>query len=123
MTSEPKEQLSPDKPAVSDQPSKPAVKPARKRRRWPLALAILAAAILLFLGVPRVIHAFNTISTDDAYVNGYVTFVAPRVSGQVIRDLVCVQCGHRLRMEERPPLLPRLQARVETGLRAVKATL
>ena len=34
------------------------------------------------------IHAFNTISTDDAYVNGYVTFVAPRVSGQVIRVLV-----------------------------------
>jgi membrane fusion protein (multidrug efflux system) len=30
----------------------------------------------------------NTISTDDAYVNGHVTFVAPRVSGQVSRVLV-----------------------------------
>jgi membrane fusion protein (multidrug efflux system) len=30
----------------------------------------------------------NTVSTDDAYVNGYVTFVAPRVSGQVTRVLL-----------------------------------
>jgi membrane fusion protein (multidrug efflux system) len=30
----------------------------------------------------------NTVSTDDAYVNGYVTFVAPRVSGQVARVMV-----------------------------------
>jgi Fe-S oxidoreductase len=28
-------------------------------------------------------HALNTASTDDVYVNGYVTFVAPRVAGQV----------------------------------------
>jgi len=30
----------------------------------------------------------NTISTDDAYVNSHVTFVAPRVAGQVSRVLV-----------------------------------
>jgi membrane fusion protein (multidrug efflux system) len=30
----------------------------------------------------------NTISTDDAYVNGHVTLVAPRVAGQVMRVLV-----------------------------------
>ena len=30
----------------------------------------------------------NTVSTDDAFVNGHVTFVAPRVSGQVSRVLV-----------------------------------
>jgi membrane fusion protein (multidrug efflux system) len=29
-----------------------------------------------------------TVSTDDAYVNSYVTFVAPRVPGQVLRVLV-----------------------------------
>jgi hypothetical protein len=28
------------------------------------------------------------VSTDDAYVNSYVTFVASRVSGQVLRVLV-----------------------------------
>jgi membrane fusion protein (multidrug efflux system) len=51
-------------------------------------VAIVVGILLLVLGVPRVIRAFNTVSTDDAYVNGYVTFVAPRVSGQVARVLV-----------------------------------
>jgi membrane fusion protein, multidrug efflux system len=78
----------PQKPAVSDQPLKPTVKPPRKRRLWPIVVGTLVAAVLLFIGIPRVIRAFNTISTDDAYVNGYVTFVAPRVSGQVTRVLV-----------------------------------
>jgi membrane fusion protein (multidrug efflux system) len=32
--------------------------------------------------------ALNTESTDDAYVNGHLTFVAPRVSGQVMKVLV-----------------------------------
>jgi len=41
-------------------------------------------------GLPRPVlqHLLSTVSTDDAYVNGYVTFVAPRVSGQVARVLV-----------------------------------
>src|ERR1700741_2569373 len=69
-------------------PSGPAARPPRKRRiRMVVVLALLAVAIL-FVAVPRVIRAFNTVSTDDAYVNGYVTFVAPRVSGQVARVLV-----------------------------------
>src|SRR6185437_8542300 len=38
--------------------------------------------------VPWVETMLNTVSTDDAYVNGHVTFVAPRVSGQVSRVLV-----------------------------------
>jgi membrane fusion protein, multidrug efflux system len=88
MTSAPKEPVSPNKPEGSDQRLKPAVKPARKRRHLPVVVAILGLAILLFIGIPRVIRAFNTVSTDDAYVNGYVTFVAPRVAGQVIRVLV-----------------------------------
>jgi membrane fusion protein (multidrug efflux system) len=44
--------------------------------------------VVLFIVIPRVINAFRTVSTDDAYVNSYVTFVAPRVSGQVLRVLV-----------------------------------
>jgi multidrug resistance efflux pump len=67
---------------------KPAVKLPRKRRRWRIVVGTLVAAVLLFIGIPRLIRAFNTVSTDDAYVNGYVTFVAPRVSGQVTRVLV-----------------------------------
>src|SRR5208282_2138356 len=39
-------------------------------------------------GFPKVVTAFRTVSTDDAYVNGHVTFVAPRVPDQVVRVLV-----------------------------------
>src|SRR5262249_7491997 len=39
-------------------------------------------------GIPWIRFALNTVSTDDAYVNGHVTFVAPRVSGQISRALV-----------------------------------
>src|SRR5216683_1715763 len=35
-----------------------------------------------------VVTAIRTVSTDDAYVNGHVTFVAPRVPGQVVHVLV-----------------------------------
>jgi len=76
------------KPVVPESPPKLAARTAGRRRRWPVVLAILAGALVILIGIPRVIHAFNTVSTDDAYVNGYVTFVAPRVSGQVARVLV-----------------------------------
>jgi membrane fusion protein (multidrug efflux system) len=36
----------------------------------------------------NLVLALTTVSTDDAYVNGHVTFVAPRVRGQVVRVLV-----------------------------------
>jgi membrane fusion protein (multidrug efflux system) len=52
-----------------------------------LAIVVVAALVLLFL-ITRVIHALHTVSTDDAYVNSYVTFVAPRVAGQVTSVLV-----------------------------------
>src|SRR4051812_48415362 len=85
-----------DKPAVAPpdasagKPAAPAsmAKPAGKRRRWLLPLAGLAAVGIVCLGIPFISRAFNTVSTDDAYVNSYVTFVAPRVAGQVARVLV-----------------------------------
>jgi membrane fusion protein (multidrug efflux system) len=49
---------------------------------------------------PSVVRAYKTVSTDDAYVNGHVTFVAPRVPGQVLEVLVddnyCVKKGDLL---------------------------
>ncbi|MBS0560876.1 MAG: HlyD family secretion protein [Proteobacteria bacterium] len=51
-----------------------------------LGVAILAA--LLVFGIPRIEEMLNTVSTDDAFVNGHVTFVAPRVAGQIARVLV-----------------------------------
>jgi membrane fusion protein (multidrug efflux system) len=53
-----------------------------------MMIVIVAAVLLLIVGLPRVLHALRTVSTDDAYVNSYVTFVAPRVLGQVARVLV-----------------------------------
>ena len=77
-----------EKPVAPEAPAKATAKPVRRRRRWPIVLGILVGALVLFLGVPRLLRALNTVSTDDAYVNGYVTFVAARVSGQVARVLV-----------------------------------
>jgi membrane fusion protein (multidrug efflux system) len=48
-------------------------------------LALIGAGYYL---APTVVRALQTTSTDDAYVNGHVTFVAPRVPGQVSRVLV-----------------------------------
>ena len=52
------------------------------------ALIVIGAIIVVFVIIPKAFHAWHTVSTDDAYVNSYVTFVAPRVSGQVARVLV-----------------------------------
>jgi membrane fusion protein, multidrug efflux system len=49
--------------------------------------AVVLAAVLV-IGIPWILEALNTVSTDDAYVNGHVTFVAARVRGQVARVLV-----------------------------------
>jgi membrane fusion protein (multidrug efflux system) len=48
----------------------------------------IGAVVILMIALPRVLHRLRTVSTDDAYVNSYVTFVAPRVAGQVARVLV-----------------------------------
>lgn len=66
----------------------PAAPPASPRRPWfkrPVPLLVLAAGLALaaWFGVPMAVTAFTTVSTDDAYVNGHVTYVAARVAGQV----------------------------------------
>jgi membrane fusion protein (multidrug efflux system) len=58
-------------------------------RKWAKRIAILIVLIVvLIVGVPWIHQALITVSTDDAYVNGHVTFVAARVPGQVLRVLV-----------------------------------
>ena len=47
-----------------------------------------ALAVGGYFLAPWVHTALNTVSTEDAYVNGHATFVAPRVSGQVMKVLV-----------------------------------
>ena len=52
------------------------------------ALGALALGTISIFGVPWIRLTLNTVSTDDAYVNGHVTFVAARVGGQVASVLV-----------------------------------
>jgi membrane fusion protein, multidrug efflux system len=61
---------------------------AGRKRQVRIALIVLGALVIVFVIIPRIFHAFHTVSTDDAYVNSYVTFVAPRVIGQVASVLV-----------------------------------
>ncbi len=44
--------------------------------------------VALYFAIPYAIGALNIVSTDDAYVDGHVTFVAPRVTAQVMKVLV-----------------------------------
>jgi membrane fusion protein (multidrug efflux system) len=57
-------------------------------RRRPWLAGVPVVVLLAGLEGPSILRALTTISTDDAYVNGHVTFVAPRVPGQVARVLV-----------------------------------
>ena len=88
MPSEESKSVSLDEAAVPESPAEPRSKPAYRRRRWRLLIGVIVAVALIFVGIPLIIHVLNTVSTDDAYVNGHVTFVAPRVSDQVARVLV-----------------------------------
>ncbi|MGB6699156.1 MAG: biotin/lipoyl-binding protein, partial [Methylocella sp.] len=59
----------------------------RRRLLMGVAAAVVLAIAAVF-GVPWIRETLNTVSTDDAYVNGHVTFVAARVPGQVSKVLV-----------------------------------
>jgi membrane fusion protein, multidrug efflux system len=70
-------------------PSRPATAPSHRKRRLVVGvLAVLVLAAIWKFGVPWIELTLNTVSTDDAYVNGHVTFVAARVGGQIARVLV-----------------------------------
>src|SRR5271168_1652300 len=79
--------------AEHDTKSSPITSPSGRQstRRRRLLIGVLGAVVLVaigILGIPWIRLMLNTVSTDDAYVNGHVTFVAPRVSGQISRVLV-----------------------------------
>jgi membrane fusion protein, multidrug efflux system len=66
-------------------------RPVRRSSWRGIILAFAAAPALLAGGVyfaPAAQKAIRTISTDNAYVDGHITFVAPRITGRVARVLV-----------------------------------
>jgi membrane fusion protein (multidrug efflux system) len=103
----------------------------RKLLAGVLGVAVLAA--LVVFGIPLIEEMLNTVSTDDAYVNGHVTFVAPRVGGQISRVLVDdnnrVQKGDLLAELDKEPyrvVVSEKQAAVDTAkadLRAATAAV
>jgi membrane fusion protein (multidrug efflux system) len=76
-------------------------------------IAIVAA---LYFGVPWLTRYFSRESTDDAFVNSYVTYVSPRVAGNVIdvrvEDNQFVEAGQvLLRLDPEPYRIARDQKR------------
>jgi membrane fusion protein (multidrug efflux system) len=98
---------------------------------------VAALAVGGYFLVPWVDTALNTVSTDDAYVNGHVTFVAPRVKGQVVRVLVedntrvkkgdlLVQLDkepYRVGVQRRQAALDTAQAKLVQARATVRATV
>ncbi len=73
-------------PSSPPAPSAPAkVKGVGGKQKFILGGIVL---LLVLAGGGYWLSSRGLISTDDAYVNGHVTFVAPRVPGQVARVLV-----------------------------------
>jgi membrane fusion protein, multidrug efflux system len=59
-----------------------------RRRKLLIGVGVLVVAAALWFGIPWIRFTLNTETTDDAYVNDHVTFLAARVRGQVSRVLV-----------------------------------
>ena len=79
----------PATPTVSQAELRAPAPPVHRYRKWLLSIVIVAAlGIGGYISVPWVKTVLNTVSTDDAYISGHVTFVAPRVPGQVKKVLV-----------------------------------
>jgi hypothetical protein len=58
---------------------------ASRKAKLRTALVVVGAVVIVFVIIPRIFHALHTVSTDDAYVNSYVTFVALSAGRRVCR--------------------------------------
>lgn len=110
-------------PPPASAASTPAPAQSAARSKWfRIVVAALVLAVVAYFAIPAVSTMLSTISTDDAYVNGHVTFTAPRVAGQVkkvlVDDNVRVQKGALLVELDKEPYEVQLaikKAAVETA--------
>jgi membrane fusion protein (multidrug efflux system) len=70
------------------QPLSAKKRPFVWRRKLLIGVLGVVVIVAVVYGIPWIRFTLNTVSTDDAFVNGHVTFVAPRVRGQIERVLV-----------------------------------
>ncbi|WFU73395.1 HlyD family secretion protein [Bradyrhizobium sp. CB2312] len=113
--------------------SRPTNRRFTMRRK--LLIGVLGAAVVVaaFYGIPWIRFALSTVSTDDAFVNGHITLVAPRVHGHVARVLVDdnnrVRKGDRLIELDREPFQDAVNVKkaavdsAEADLQATKAAV
>jgi membrane fusion protein, multidrug efflux system len=110
--------------------------PRRRSRRWIIAgvggLGIVAA---IFVGAPWIVRYFSTETTDDAFVNSYVTYVSPRVAGNVVEvrvdDNQFVEAGqvllrldaepYRIVRDQKLAALDRAKLRIDQQVAALRA--
>ena len=89
-----KPRAAPDRDAKSphtdpaSKPVPPGTQRSTRRRLLTGVLGVLVLAVALWFGIPWIRLTLSTVSTDDAFVNGHVTFVAARVHGQVSQVFV-----------------------------------
>ncbi|HVS35848.1 MAG TPA: HlyD family secretion protein [Gemmataceae bacterium] len=69
-------------------PAHPAHKSHLRRNLVILGIVLIVLAVAVWFLAPWLMLTLTTVSTDDAYVNSHVTYVAPRVAGQVVKVLV-----------------------------------
>ena len=100
-TSPPAESVPPDQPANAAKQ-----RPSRKRTIV-IAVAIAVFGAAMYFGVPAIYRYFRYQSTDDAFVNGHVTYISPRIAGRVTEVLVennqYVEAGQVLARIDREP--------------------
>lgn len=90
----------------------------RRKSRRPLVItiAVIVALLLIGYGIYYYISHKNLVGTDDAYTDGYIVAVAPRISGQVVSlDVVDNQFVHKgdalIHIDPRPFMFDRDQAK------------
>ena len=73
---------------------------AGRKRRILIPLGVIAALVLLIVGIRYLVYAAHHVTTDDAQIAGDITTIAPRVKGQIIsvpvRENQIVTKGTRL---------------------------